>query len=113
MNITTEAPFQMADSDREEILQRLDDLTTYETRMTQVNVYFKEGDGYKHGGILAEIRVRLPGSDVFAEKTDQDAMTAFRKAHDTIKRQLKKRRDQLNDHQSAVKTINNIVQDNF
>lgn len=113
MITTIETPFTLSDADREYINTKIDDLTKYEKRMTQVNVFFKKGDGKIPDSILAEIRIRVPGSDVFAENTAQDAIKSFSEAYNAVKRQLKDRRDQLNDHRSEVKEISAIVNDNF
>jgi len=113
MNITIEAPFAISDSDKETIESKITYLEKIESRMTQVNVFFKEDDGNKMNAILAEIRIRVPGNDLFAESYDVDAIKAFSSAYSSIKRMIKKRRDKLNDHQSPIKKLNNIVNDNF
>ncbi len=113
MQTTIEAPFTLSDADRELINSKIEDLIKYEKRMTQVNVFFKKNDGNTSNGILAEIRVRVPGSDVFAENTAHDAIKAFSEAYNAVKRQIKDRREQINDHRSEVKEINEIVNDNF
>jgi len=113
MTTTIESPFTISDRDKEYINEKIDGLVTYEKRMTQVNVYFKKDDGNTPNGILAEIRVRVPGADVFAEDTSGEAIKAFSSAYGAVKRQLKDRRSQINDHRSEVKEINAIVNDNL
>ena len=113
MTTTIEAPFTLRDTEREYIEQKISSLQKFEARMTQVNVYFKKDDGKVPNGILAEIRVRVPGKDVFADSTNGDAMKAFTETYNVIKRQVKKRRDQLNNHQSEVKEINEIVNNTY
>jgi ribosomal subunit interface protein len=113
MNLTIEAPFKMSESDREAIESKINYLDKFEPRMTQVNVFFKEDDGLISKGIRAEIRIRVPGNDLFADATDKDAIKAFSSAYSSIKRLAKKRRDKMNDHQSPVKKMNDIVNDNL
>jgi len=113
MTTTIEAPFTLADKDRKTIKDKINDLKKYESRMTQINVFFKADDGNLPDAILAQIRIRVPGKDVFVENSEQDAMQAFGSAYDSAKRQLKKRRDILNDQQSPVKELRDIVYDNL
>lgn len=113
MKVTIEAPFAVSDQDRKHIENKLNDLTKFESRMTQINVFFKEDDGNVPEAILSEIRIRVPGSDLFAGDTDEDAMKAFTSTYNTVKRLLKKRRDKVNDHHSPVKELNAIVNDNL
>lgn len=113
MIITIEAPFSISQADKRHIEDKINSLHKYEPRMTKVNVYFKVDDGKDNDAILAEILVRVPGKDIFAEKTSPDALIAFGDTFETVKRQLAKRQDQLNEHQSDVKAVNALVQDNF
>jgi len=113
MKTTIESPFTMSESDKEHIHNKIDDLIKYEKRMTQVNVFFKKDDGNVPSAILSEIRIRVPGADVFAESSSPEAIKAFSDAYGAVKRQLKDRRNQLNDHRSEIKKINAIVNDNI
>lgn len=113
MTTTIEAPFTLVDKDKQLIQGKIDDLQKFESRMTQVNVFFKADDGNTPNAILAQIRVRVPGKDLFAENSEEDAMKAFASAYDAIKRLLKKRRDVLNDKQSPIKEIRDIMNDNL
>ena len=107
MTTTIEAPFTLSDIEREGIESKINDLQKYESRMTQVNVFFKKDDGNLPDAVLAEIRIRVPGADVFAENTDEVAMKAFTKAYNAAKRQIKERRSQMNDHHSHLKERRN------
>ncbi len=110
---TIEAPFTLSTSERTYIEDMIAGLSQYESRMTQVNVFFKEDDGNTPNGILSEIRIRVPGNDLFAASTHEDSTKAFSNAYDAVKRQLKKRRDKLNDHQSEIRDLNEIVNNTF
>lgn len=113
MKVTIEAPFKLSDQDKKSIEDKLNGLTKFESRMTQINVFFKKGDGNTLNAILSEIRVRVPGNDLFAGDTDESAIKSFTKTYNTVKKLLKKRRDKVNDHRSPVKEINAIVNDNL
>lgn len=113
MNHTIEAPFTLSDSDRSYISEKIENLQTYESRIVHTSIYFKTDDGNTPGGILAEIRVDVPGEDIFVSDSDADAMKAFTKACNAMKRQVKKRRDRMNDHHSSVKEINEIVNNTY
>jgi len=112
MNITIQAPFTLSDQDKEEIESKIHYLNKYESRMTQVNVFFKKDDRKGRNSILSEIVIRVPGNDLFSEGTNEDAVKAFSIAYNSIKRAIKKRRDKVNQHHSPVKDIRDIVNDN-
>ena len=109
MNILIESPFALSEKDKETINTRINYLTKYESRITQVNVFFKTGDGKNPKAVTAEIKILVPGNDLFSERSDEDAIKAFSSAYSSIKRQVKQRRNKLNDHKSPVKKINEIV----
>lgn len=113
MKITIEAPFEVSSKDRKFMEEKIQELTKFESRMTQVNAYFKKDDGKLPNGILSEIVVRVPGKDIFAESVDQNALKAFSKTLSAVKRQVKVRRDKLNNHKSEVKQINEIVNNTY
>ena len=106
MTTTIEAPFTISDMDRKVMESKISDLQKYEERITQVNIFFKKDDGNIPEAILAEIRIRVPGADLFAENKDGVAIKAFSQAFNAVKRQVKKRRSQMNDHRSDLKEIN-------
>ena len=112
MKVTIESPFTLSDQDKKFINDKIKDLEKYESRMTQVNVFFKKGDGKIPNAILSEIQIRVPGNDLFAGDTDKSAIKSFSSTFNTIKKLLKKRRSKVNDHQSPVKEISDIVNDN-
>jgi len=113
MNYTIEAPFTISDQDKAMIEEKVNALTTYESRITQVNIHFKEDDGHVEGGILSRIVARVPGEDVLSSKVKMNAMSAFNESYKSLKRQIKDRREQLNDHRSEIKEINEIVNNTY
>jgi len=113
MKTTIEAPFQLSDNFRGKLEVKCKSLAQYNKSITQVNVFFKEDDGQGNNDVLAEIRVRVPGSDLFASNADDNATRAFSKAYDSVKRQVRKRKDMVKDHYSEVKEINEIVNNTY
>ena len=111
--MTIETPFTISESDKAMMESRINDLNKYESRITQVNVFFKKDDGSNMDDVSAEIRIRVPGNDIFVGHSDRDALVAFSKAYSSAKRQVKKRRDMLNDHHSNVREINEIVNNTY
>lgn len=113
MNIIIESPFALSTKDKETIKTRIEYLKKFESRITQVNVFFKTDSGTSPDAVLSEIRILVPGNDLFSERTDHDAMKAFSSAYSSIKRQVKQRRNKLNDYQSPIKDINEIVNNTY
>jgi putative sigma-54 modulation protein len=113
MNILIESPFALSDKDKAIIESKINYLKKYESRIIQANVFFKKGGGTNPNTILSEIRILVPGNDLFAERSDVDAIKAFSSSYSSIKRQVKERRKKLNDHKSPIKEINEIVNNTY
>lgn len=113
MNVIIESPFAISVKDKEVIESKINYLKKYDSTIVQVQVFFKKSDGSSPNSILSEIRILVPGNDLFAERSDHDAIKAFSSAYSSIKRQVKERRKKLNDHKSPIKEINDIVNDTF
>ena len=113
MNIIIEAPFTLSENDKKIIETRIKYLDKYESRITKVNVFFKNGGGINPKSVLSEIRILVPGGNLFAENSNEDAIKAFSSAYNSIKRQVKQRRKKLNDHKSPIKDINEIVNNTY
>ena len=113
MNYTLEAPFSLSDAQKATIDEKLNKLSTYNSDITNIDVYFKEADGNIPGEVECEIRVFLPGPDVFVHNKEGSLLKAFNTTHDSVKRQVKKRKDIQNDKQSPINEMINIVNMNF
>lgn len=113
MKILIEAGFKLSAKDESSIKEKLQSLQKFESRMSEITVFFKEDDGTKEKGILAQILIRVPGKDIFVADSETSAMVAFGKAFEAAKRQVKKRREKLNEHQSEVREINEIVNNTY
>lgn len=114
MQITIEAPFTLTPEKREFMENKINSLEKkYSLGITQANVFFKLDDGNNPKDVLAEIRLRISGSDIFVGNTDEGDERAFAGAFTSIKRQAKKVKDKRNDHQSPVKEMTDIVYNTF
>ena len=112
MNVTIEAPFTVTPTKDEYLRGSLNELGDYLDNITQINLFFKIGEGTGEEHVLAEIRVRIPGKDIFVEDYGSNDILAFEKAYESVKRQVKVKNDKNNDHRSHVKELNNLVHDN-
>ena len=114
MQVTIEAPFTVIPEKREYIENKVKDLNTkYSIGITQGNVFFKLDEGKTPNNVLAEIRLRIPGNDLFVGQADKDDVKAFASAYDSIKRLAKREKDKRNEHQSPVKKMTDIVYNTF
>jgi len=113
MNIIIESSFALSAKDKESIKTKINYLRKYESRIIQVNVFFKTVGGSTPNTVLSEIRILVPGNDLFAERSDTDAVKAFSSAYSSIKRRVKQRRKRLNDHKSPIKALNEIVNNTY
>ena len=114
MQITIEAPFTLIPEKRTFIENKIKDLDNkYHLSITQANVFFKLDDGNNPKDVLAEIRLRIPGNDIFVGNTDEGDDKAFAGAYDSVKRQAMKIKDKRSDHQSSVKEMTDIVYNTF
>lgn len=114
MQVTIEAPYTLLPEKRSYIEEKIQEIQTkYSLGITQANVYFKLDDGNNHKDVLAEIRLRIPGKDLFVGNTDEGDDRAFAGAYDSIKRQAKKEKDKRNEHQSPVREMTDIVYNTF
>lgn len=110
MNTTIEAPFEVIENKKSFIEEKMSDIEKkYSLGVTQANVYFKLDDGSGPHNVLAEIRLRIPGKDIFVSSSESDDIKAFAKAYDSAKRAARKQKEILNERQSPIKELNNTV----
>jgi len=113
MQVTIEAPFQMINEKKTYVENQILKLDKYNLNITQANVYYKLGDGTGAENVLAEIRLRIPGNDIFVSQTGDDDVKAFASAYDSLKRQVVKEKDKRQDRQSPVREMTDIVYNTF
>ncbi len=105
MKYNIEAPFTISDDDRSSIESKLESLEKFNLGITSADIFFKEDDGTNPGDIHSQVRLYLPGPDIFAESFNQQAIVAFNNTFDAVKRQVVKLNDKRNDHRSEIKEM--------
>ena len=114
MQITIEAPFTFTHEKREFMESKIKSLDKkYGLNITQANVFFKLDDGSNPKDVLAEIRLRISGSDIFVGNTAEGDERAFAAAFKSLKRQAKKVKEKRKDYKSPVKEMTDIVYNTF
>jgi len=98
MKYNIEAPFTISDEDRSTMESKLESLEKFNLGITSADIFFKEDDGSNPGDIHSQVRVYLPGPDIFAESFHQQAIVAFGNTFDAVKRQALKLKDKRNEH---------------
>ncbi len=88
MKVLIESQFALTDMQKKHIENTMQDLTEYEDRITQSEIYFKKGDGSNPNEVSCTIRTHIPGNDVVITDSDDDRMKAFNDAFQRSKRQL-------------------------
>lgn len=95
MTIEIQGPFKPSESLNTRITEKLEGLHKYFDKITEANVYFREDDGPDGSDKKAEIRLMIPGNDLYAEAHTDAYETAFPAAFDKVKRQLRKHKEQV------------------
>lgn len=98
MKVLIEAPFTINDDTKNAIEEKMGKLNTFSSKITQTEVYFKNGDGNEPDSILAEVQVHVPGAPVFASASSHQFMDALTAATTKVERQLRKRHDKMVSH---------------
>ncbi len=80
------------------INDKIKKLETYYDRIERAEVFVKEDDGQAANGHTVEVRLAVPGNDLFAEHTDESIERAIDKVSEALRRQLKKHKEKNNDH---------------
>lgn len=81
------------------ITEKVNKLETYYDRIERAEVFVKEDDGSAANGFTVEIRLAIPGNDVFATHTDESIERATAEVTEALRRQLKKHKEKNTSHQ--------------
>lgn len=95
MTIEIQGPFTPSEANETHIREKLDGLHKFFDKITEANVYFRKDDGPDGTDKKAEIRLMIPGNDLYAEAHTDNYMTAFGATFDKVKRQLRKHKEQV------------------
>ena len=78
---------------RDTILKKIEKFSVYDNRIIHVDVFLKLGETPSPNDKLVEIRVRVPGPEIFAESHADTYEKAMANAAEKIRKQLVKRKE--------------------
>ncbi|HZH87794.1 MAG TPA: ribosome-associated translation inhibitor RaiA [Chitinophagaceae bacterium] len=81
--------FEADESMRNHVQKRVDKLKRFHDRITDVEVYLKEENRPARGKV-AEIKINVPGSSLFAKHESDIMQESIDKAYDSIVGQIKR-----------------------
>ena len=101
MQITIHQSGDLKDSTKQVINEKINKLETYYDRIERADVYIKAGDGNTTNGYTVEVRLAIPGNDLFAEHSDPSIKRAIADVAEALRRQIKKHKEKNSDHQAV------------
>lgn len=114
MQITIHKSGELLESTKQVINEKITKLETFYDRIERADVYIKDGDGKSANGHTVEVRLAIPGNDLFAEYTDPSIKRAIADVTEALRRQIKKHKEKNNEHNveaAAVKAVSLPVED--
>lgn len=105
MKILIESPFNLSDEHKKDIENKLSQLSTFNKKITQIDVFFKLDDGFMPNAVTAEIQLHIPGPGLFVSEVKEDYWNAFSGAFDKAKRQLRKSKEIKKDSRVIINGV--------
>lgn len=102
MQITIHKSGELLESTKQVINEKITKLETFYDRIERADVYIKEGDGKSANVHTVEVRMAIPGNDLYADHADQSIKRAIAEVADALRRQLKKHKEKNNEHNVAA-----------
>lgn len=99
MQITINNSSDLSDLTQRVITEKVQKLETYYDRIERAEVFIKDDDGSTANGHTVDIRLAIPGNDVFATHTDESIERATAEVTEALRRQLKKHKEKNNSYQ--------------
>jgi len=93
MKIQIEAPWEVNDYTRGVIEEKLEKLDKFSEENIRADVFLKKGDNIKPNDKIMEVRLHVPGPDLFAEANGDSFEKTASEISDKLKRQLVKRKE--------------------
>ncbi len=93
MEIQIEAPWKVKPSLESVITKKLNKLVTFNDRLIKAEVYLKTGDNVAPEDKVAEVTLRMPGPDIFAESSADSHEKAIAECAEKLRRQIIKRKE--------------------
>jgi len=101
MHITIHKSGDLIESTKEVINDKINKLETYYDRIERADVYIKGDDGSTANGYKVEVRLAIPGNDLFAEAENTGIKRGIADVTEALRRQIKKHKEKTNGHQAA------------
>lgn len=98
MQVIINKSSDLSDTTQRVIREKTEKLETYWDRIERAEVFLNEDDGSGVKGHTVEIRLAIPGNDLFATHTDDSVERATAEVVEALRRQIKKAKDKLNSH---------------
>ncbi len=96
MQVLIHAPWEVNDYLDTVIREKVGKLETYYDRIERADVYLKMGDATAQDAKVLEIRLAIPGDDLFAKDVRESFEQAVAGAAEKLRRQLLKRKKKMN-----------------
>lgn len=101
MTITIHKSAELLDSTIAVINEKLNKLDTFYDRIERADVYVKEDDGNTANGHKVEVRLAIPGNDLYADATDPSIKRGIADVAEALRRQLKKHKEKERDNHAS------------
>lgn len=93
MEIQIEAPWKVKSNLANVINKKLMKLVTFNDRLIKAEVYLKSGDSIAPDDKVAEVTIRMPGPDIFAESNADSHEKAIAECAEKLRKQIIKRKE--------------------
>ncbi len=104
MQITIQSPkITMSERQEEFITNKLNHLDRLYDRIESCHVVFKKEKTDSKSSVLIEVKVAVPGKDLFASEASESFELAVDKVCANLENQLKKKKEKLNDQNRKAK----------
>ena len=90
MQVIIHKSSELSDATTAVINEKVNKLETYYDRIERAEVFIKEDDGSATNGHTVEIRLAIPGNDLFANHTDESIERATAEVTEALRRQIRK-----------------------
>ena len=106
MKITIQSPkITVSESQEEFITNKLTRLDRLYDHIENCHVVFKKEKTDLKSSIIIEVKVAIPGNDLFASETSDSFELAVDKVYSNLESQLKKKKDKLYEQNRKAKKI--------
>ncbi|MTB51495.1 ribosome-associated translation inhibitor RaiA [Lewinella sp. W8] len=98
MQITIHKSGELSGNAKRVINEKLEKLETFYDRIERAEVFIKEDDGTAAKGHKVEVRLAIPGNDLFAEHTDESIERGIAEVAEALRRQIRKHKEKNANH---------------